>query len=129
MIHPLKSRQAHEIHDAWQTLSNRLEKHGHKLKHYILDNECSQQLKQVILKKNMDFQLLVPHIHRQNSAERAIRTFKSHFLSTLAACDPDYPIAKWDRLLQQSEITLNLLRSSRCNPKLSAYAYVEGNLD
>ena len=29
LVHPLKSRQAHEIHDAWQTLTNRLEKHGH----------------------------------------------------------------------------------------------------
>ena len=77
----------------------------------------------------MDFQLVAPHIHRQNSAELAISTFKSHFLSTLETCDPDYPIVKWDRLLQQSETTLNLLRSSRCNQKHTAYAYVEGNLD
>ena len=129
LVHPLKSRQAHEIHDAWLTLVNRLRKHGHKLKHYIHDNECSQQLKQAILKRNMDFQLVAPHIHRQNSAELAISTFKSHFLSTLETCDPDYPIVKWDRLLQQSETTLNLLRSSRCNQKHTAYAYVEGNLD
>ena len=31
-------------------------------------------------------------------------------------------VAEWDRLLFQAELTLNLLRSSRVNPKLSAYA-------
>ena len=104
-------------------------KHGHVIKHFILDNECSQDLRQAIRKKNMDFQLVPPHVHRRNAAERAIRTFKAHFLSTLATCDPEYPIAEWDRLLVQSELTLNLLRPARCNPKLSAYAYLEGNLD
>ena len=42
----------------------------------------------------------------------------------LATCDPDYPIAEWDQLLTQSEITLNLLRNSPVNPKLSAWAYL-----
>ena len=77
----------------------------------------------------MDFQLVALHIYHQNSAEWAIPTFKSHFLTMLATCDPDYPIAEWDRLLQQSEITLNLQRLSCCDPKLSAYAYIEGTLD
>ena len=72
----------------------------------------------------MTFQLVPPHNHRQNAAERAIKTFKAHFLSTLATCDPEYPITKWDQLIPQSEMTLNLLRPARCNPHLSAYAYL-----
>ena len=38
-------------------------------------------------------------------------------------------MSEWDRLLQQALITLNLLRSSRANPKLSAYAYLHGVFD
>ena len=32
----------------------------------------------------------------------------------------------WDRLLEQATITLNLLRPARLNPRLSAYAYLNG---
>jgi hypothetical protein len=47
----------------------------------------------------------------------------------LATCNPDFLVAEWDRLLFQAKLTLNLLRSSRVNPKLSAYAYLNGNFD
>ena len=63
-----------------------------------------------------------PHIHRRNSAERAIQTFKNHFIAGLASIDPNFPLSNWCRLLPQAELTLNLLRPSRLNPKLSAYA-------
>ena len=43
--------------------------------------------------------------------------------------DPNFPIAEWDLLLFQAIITLNLLRSFRANPRLSAYAYVNRNFD
>jgi hypothetical protein len=35
----------------------------------------------------------------------------------------------WDKLLEQAVLTLNLLRGSRINPKLSAYAQVFGHFD
>ena len=41
----------------------------------------------------------------------------------------EFPIAEWDHLLPQSKMTLNLLRASRINPKLSAYAMLEGQHD
>ena len=68
-------------------------------------------------------------MHRRNAAERAIQTCKDHFLVCLANVDPEFPITEWDRLLPQASITLNLLRNSRMNPKLSAYAYLFGNFD
>ena len=70
-----------------------------------------------------------PHQHRQNAAENAIKTFKSHLLSGLATCDPHFPISEWDRILPQAELTLNLLRNSRINNKLSAWAYLNGHHD
>ena len=47
----------------------------------------------------------------------------------LASLDPNFSIAEWDRLLPQIELTLNLLRVSHVNPKLSAYAYLNGQFD
>ena len=58
--------------------------------------------------------------------ERAIKTFKNHFLSVLATADKEYPITEWDRLLPQAEMTLNLMRAARCNPKLLVYTYLHG---
>ena len=113
----------------WESLIEQLTVHGHTIKKFILDNKCSQDLQKAIQKQNLNFQLVPPHVHRQNAAERAIRTFNRHFLSTLAMCNTNYPISKWDRLLRQSELTLNLLRTSRCNPHLSAYSYLHGNFD
>ena len=67
----------------------------------------------------MEYQLASPGDHRINSAERAIQTYKNHFISTLQGTDPDYPENGWDLLMPQINITLNLLRASRVNPKLS----------
>ena len=94
-----------------------------------MDNEASQELKRAIIKNKITYQLTPPNIHRTNAAERAIRTYKNHFLSGLATVDPDFPVAEWDRLLSQATISLNLLRNTRINPRLSAYAYVYGTYD
>ena len=96
---------------------------------YILDNECSNDLKLAIIKNNAKYELVPPHQHRRNAAEKAIRTFKNHFLSGLATCDGEFPIQEWDRLLPQCEMTLNLLRNSRYNSKLSSWAVLNGNHD
>jgi hypothetical protein len=96
---------------------------------YILDNEASAELKRALTKNELKYQLVLPHVHWRNAAERVIRTYKNHLLAFLATCDPEFPVSEWDRLLFQVELTLNLLRSSRVNPKWSAYAYLHGNFD
>ena len=68
-------------------------------------------------------------MHRRNAAERAIRTYKNHLLAGLATCHPEFPLTEWDRLIDQCNITINLLRTSRINPNLSAYNYIYGNYD
>jgi hypothetical protein len=102
---------------------------GDQPKMHILDNEAFADLKKGLKKHGLDYQVVPPHVHRRNAAERATRTFKSHLLAVLATCDPDFPVAEWDRLLFQAELTLNLLRSSRVNPRLSAHACLFGNFD
>jgi hypothetical protein len=78
---------------------------------------------------DVDFQLVPPGIHRRNAAERAIRTFKNHFIAGLCSVNKNFPIHLWDQLLPQAEIMLNLLRGSCINPKLSARAQVHGTFD
>jgi hypothetical protein len=115
---PLKARQASELTTAWSSLHEQLQ-----------TNECSDELKRAFKKYNVDFKRVPPHVHRRNAAERAIQTWKNHFCSGLATCDPKFPLTKWDLLMPQADITLNLLRSSRHQPNLSAYACLNGNFD
>lgn len=83
-----------------------------------LDNECSCILKEYLRDENIQFQLVPPGMHRANSAERAIRTFKNHFIAGLCSVDPKFPLHLWDKLLDQAVLTLNLMRGSRINPKI-----------
>ena len=94
-----------------------------------MDNECPSDLKEAMKQYRIDFQLDPPQMHRRNAAERAIRTYKNHLIYGLLTTDPNFPIRKWDRLLSQYKITLNLLQHSRVNPVLSAYDYLFGPYD
>ena len=40
-----------------------------------------------------------------------------------------FPLQLWDDLLDQAEVSLNLLRTSLINPRLSAYAVLNGNFN
>jgi hypothetical protein len=86
-------------------------------------------LKNFFTVNDIAYQLVPPHCHRRNAAERAIRTFKEHFVAGLSSVDPASPLHLWDRLLPQAEIRLNLLRSSRLHPQLSAAAHFHGLVD
>ena len=70
----------------------------------ILDNEASTEYKRIIkYELGVGYQLVPPHIHRRNTAERAIRTFKECFLSTLARTAPTFPKNLWGLLLPQTQ--------------------------
>ncbi len=82
--------------------------------------------------KQIKYQLvpLVPlDVHCCNAAEHAICTWKKHFIAGLSSTDPSFPMAGWDRLVKQAELTLNLLRNARVNPKLSSWAHLFGQFD
>ena len=92
-----------------------------------MDNECSTILKTFIQDDNdMNIQFVEPQQHRVNASERAIQTFKNHFISGLCTAHPQFPLQLWCELLSQAKITLNLLQRAQCNNKLSAYAVLEG---
>ena len=77
----------------------------------------------------MQIELVPPGTHHSNAAEVAIRNFKAHFLSVIADTSQMFSPSLWDRLLQQAEITINLLRQSNATPKVLAYAHLSGPFD
>jgi hypothetical protein len=86
-------------------------------------------LRKKLTKQGINYQLAPPHINRRNNAERAIQMFKNHFIAGLCSFDPNFPLKLWDKLLPQATITLNLLRKTRINPRMSAYAQLNGHFD
>ena len=79
--------------------------------------------------EDINIQLVEPHNHRVNAAERAVQTFKNLFISGLATCDENFPTILWSKLIAQCQDTCNILRTSRVHPKVSAYHCLEGPHD
>jgi hypothetical protein len=126
---PMKSRSASEWVKAYEHIHHELTAKGFKPKLQTLDNEASTALKNFFTTNDVEYQLVPPHCHRRNAAERAIQNFKEHFVVGLSSVDPTFPLHLWERLLPQAEITLNLLRTSRLHPQLSAADHFHGLVD
>ena len=77
------------------------------------DNAVNNDFVAHLRKKGIQVQLAPPNNHRANKAERAIQTFKNHFIAGLATCDPQFPITQAKNLTHQCLLTLNLMRKSR----------------
>ena len=114
---------------AYQKLIDRLRACKIFPKHQVLDNEISEEYKEAIRNNEMTYQLVPPHDHRRNIAEKAIQTFKSHLIAVLCGTAENFPLHLWDRLLPQTEKTLNMLRQSRLVPNVSSYAHLYGQHD
>eukprot|EP00804_Cyclotella_cryptica_P020074 CCRYP_014880-RH/>CCRYP_014880-RH protein AED:0.12 eAED:0.12 QI:0/-1/0/1/-1/1/1/0/1096 len=127
LLEPMHSRKDNEMIRAYDSLVKRLLRAGVTPRKHVLDNEISLNMKDHIRDTyKFEVELVPPGCHRRNAAEVAIRNFKSHFLSVLAGVAPTFPPSLWDRLLPQTEITLNLLRQSNATPTVSAYAHLCG---
>jgi hypothetical protein len=81
LIEPLKSRNDASQLKAYERILQRIPT-DFKPKLHIMDNEASKAIKDFLVRANhMEYQLVPPHTHRRNAAERAIRTFKNHFIA------------------------------------------------
>jgi hypothetical protein len=129
LAEPIKNRTKSKLLRAYSKLHQYLTDRGLKPQLQKLDNECSEALKQFMRQADVDFQLVPPYDHRQNAAEHAIGIWKDHFVAGLASTDPNFPMHLWCRLVEQCTQTLNLMRTSRINPRLSAEAQLNGAFD
>ena len=116
LVEPLENRTAQELLRAYATIITYLGDRGYKPN--ILQRYNTQQ--------KIKYQLVPPHSHRRNAAERVIPTWKNYFISGSCTVNPNFPIYLWDRLITQSVMTLNMLRPSRRNQHISVYTALNG---
>jgi len=107
---PMKSRQAAELTAAYRATYDFFNELGHVPQFQMLDNEDNELLQKFFRKAKVEAQCVPPSIHRRNRAERAIRDWKSHFISGLDNVSKDFLMSLWCELLPQCEITINHLR-------------------
>ena len=126
---PLKSWTGLELNTAYHKIHILLSNRGLKPSLHILDNEFPNVFKTFMREVNETFQWVPPHIHCRNSSERAIRTFKEHFIAGIASNHKEFPLHILCQLLPHTSLTIKLLRQSRMNPKLSGYAQLHGEFN
>jgi len=107
---PMKSRKGTDMVKAFDECYQQLKSAGITPILQYLDNEVSNELIATIKEKKLQYQLASPHDHRLNPAERAIQTFKNHFIANLHGCDKRCPKYLWCRFIPQTVMTLNMLR-------------------
>ena len=122
----LKNRSERELICATTKLHQRLREAEHTLTFQMLDNECPKGLQTYLKNQGIHFQMVPPHHHQANPAERAIQTFKAHFIAGLASTNPSFPLYLWDKLIPQAERTLNMMRRCTMNPRISADTFLNG---
>ena len=131
-VEPIKNQLEGTLIEARTTILERMRRQGIMPKHQILDNMCSARMKLAMeatvladgSTSRMTYELVPPEEHRRNIAEKAIQTFKDHFIGVLSGCAKSMPMHLWCQLLPQVERQLLLLRQSAVNPGMSAYAHV-----
>ncbi|EJK70474.1 hypothetical protein THAOC_08166 [Thalassiosira oceanica] len=125
---PNKTKEAHA--NAFKQVLTKLKKGNCKPRQIMMDNECSKLVREYIETEGIDIQFCPPDDHKQNGpGERAVSTAKEYFIGLLATVDPMCPIQLWDEFLEQLQIVMNLLRTSRRDPSKSAYEDLFGQFD
>ena len=113
-----------EIHDLLEKLWLESTKLGHIITEIRMDNELPASTDEFFAKQKIAVKRVGvgSQLHRANSAERAIQTYKNHFMSTIAARDPKCPLSYWTSAVPFAERTLNLMRPGP-NQKSAHEAY------
>jgi hypothetical protein len=94
---------------------------GHNVTSIVLDNETSAAVLKLFKEEKLSYQFVPPGTKRSNKAERAIQTFRNHFIAVLGTIHKDFPMDRWDLLLPHIETTLNLLHPFEDDNMKSAY--------
>eukprot|EP00804_Cyclotella_cryptica_P024442 CCRYP_019261-RA/>CCRYP_019261-RA protein AED:0.29 eAED:0.18 QI:0/0/0/1/0.33/0.25/4/0/786 len=129
IVRAIPDRESSTIVQTFDDIFSYLTSKGFKPKFNVLDNEASHAITEYLRQQNIKWQFVPPNEHRVNAAERAIQTFKNHFIAGLCSTDRDFPSQLWDKLLPQAQDSLNMLRTSRIDNTKSAYEILEGPHD
>lgn len=124
-VEPMPSRHHTSYITAYQRTFDHWKQYGPLPGIVRLDNETSHQL-EAFIEPVSTFQYFPPGNHRANRAERAIRTWKNHFLATIATASKNFPMRHWDKLIPIAELTLNCLLPWHPDPSISAHHGLTG---
>jgi hypothetical protein len=126
---PIKGMDDRTIFETYKKYFEELTSKGFKPKLNIMDNQATKHIKQFLSENDCKLQLVEPHNHRVNAAERAIQIFKDAFIAALATTNVNFPLQLWDKLTPQVHTCLNLMQRSRIDPSKSAYETLYGPYD
>jgi hypothetical protein len=124
MAEPIKNNKAAELLRSFQVMEEKMTSRGLTPKLMTMDNDASTLLKDSLHDQDINFQFVPPYCHRKNAAERAIHSLKDHLIACLCSTDKLFSMYLLDRLLPQAIPTLNMLRTSRINQKISAATHL-----
>ena len=105
---PIKSRSAAELVRGYNLCYDELKEANITPILHRLDNKIFDDLIRAIKRKKLKRQVVTSYDHRQNSAERAIQTFKCYFISAMNGADKDFPASAWCKLLLQVTMNINM---------------------
>ena len=129
LLRSMKSMEDASMVEECTNIYTELETARHKPKLHVLDNECSHAIQKFLIKKDTARQNVEAHNHRVNAAEPAVKTAKYHIIAHVATFDHQCLIQLWSKMLPQIQDTLNMLRTSHNNNKLTAYEKLNGKFD
>jgi hypothetical protein len=115
----MKSISASEWINAYYHIHQELTSKGFKPKLQTLENEASAALKSFSTAN----ELVPPHCIGATPLKGPFALSKKQFVVGWAYFEPYFPLHLRQRLLPQAELTLNILRTSRQHPQLSAAAH------
>ena len=99
---------------------------GRKVCKFIIDNECSDSLKNFLVTNDIGYQFVPPDIHRSNIAERLLGQVKPFVITMLASADKTFPMCLWSDITVQLEIVFNVMREAGRSPNISAWHDLRG---
>eukprot|EP00957_Ditylum_brightwellii_P176129 13411749-Ditylum_brightwellii.AAC.1 len=129
LLQSLKNRTDAEITRAYKTNVMELKKAGYNPNFHRLDNEAPPNLKEYNKEKGITYQFTPPHMHQVNAAERAICTFKEHFIASLCSINAKFLLHLWFQLIKQAEMILNISRPCRRSPAIAANTAIWGEFE
>ncbi len=92
LVHAMPSKNNAAMIAAFSDIFSTLAAHGYAPTLNKMDNECSKAVEAHIKANKINVYLVPPHNHHINAAERAIATFKEHFIAGLATVNKNCPL-------------------------------------
>ena len=108
-IEPMKNNTEVEMIFFQRRALARMKHQGTVPKHQVLDNEILVAYRKEILATHMTFQLVPSDDHRCHLAEKAIQTWKYHFIGVVSRTTTTFPVHLWCQAIPQAEQQLLLL--------------------